>query len=212
MAERVLVLAPHPDDETIGCGGTLCQHIERKDSVEVVFLTSGELGLREAPKEEAHRVREAEAHKACAALGISKLHFLRLPDWELNENTEAALKALTPVLERANPTLIYLPHPQESHPDHAATLPLTLESCEKANLTGVKLFTYEVWSPFRTCDSVVDISSYMDRKLEALSHYVSQLNDRDYIQATKGLGAYRAALWKRGAYAEAFGIVASDQG
>ena len=61
---NVLVVAPHPDDETIGCGGTLCLHQQRGDRVVVVFLTSGELGLKHLPPQEAWTIREKEANAA----------------------------------------------------------------------------------------------------------------------------------------------------
>jgi LmbE family N-acetylglucosaminyl deacetylase len=58
---RVLVISPHPDDEAIGCGGTLCEHIAQGDQVRVFFLTSGEKGGHGRGEAEFARVREAEA-------------------------------------------------------------------------------------------------------------------------------------------------------
>ena len=68
---NVLVVAPHPDDESIGCGGTICLHAGRGDRVAAVFLTSGECGLSDMPKLEATRMREREAEEAAGILGIS---------------------------------------------------------------------------------------------------------------------------------------------
>ena len=63
---NIMVIAPHPDDESIGCGGTICLHTAKGDHVSVVFLTSGELGLKHLPPEEAWKIREQEAAKAAA--------------------------------------------------------------------------------------------------------------------------------------------------
>src|SRR4051812_24596047 len=81
VPETVVVIAPHPDDESIGCGGAILSHTGRGDRVHVVFLTSGELGLKHLKVEEAWNIRESEARAAAGILGISQLTFLRQPDW-----------------------------------------------------------------------------------------------------------------------------------
>ena len=115
---NVLVLAPHPDDETIGCGGTLCLHRQRGDRTIVVCLTSGELGLKHLPRRKAWAIREKEARVAAKILDVAKVYFLRQPDWMLGDHVEAAGNALRPVLEREQPQIIYLPHEGDGHPDH----------------------------------------------------------------------------------------------
>src|SRR6185369_9154168 len=117
---NVLVIAPHPDDETIGCGGSILLHVEQGDRVVAVFLTSGELGLKHLSPAEAWRIREGEARRAGRRLGLAALHFLRQPDWYLNKNTRKAAAALRPIIRNEAPRLIYLPHPAEWHPDHKA--------------------------------------------------------------------------------------------
>jgi N-acetylglucosamine malate deacetylase 1 len=119
---KILVIAPHPDDESIGCGGAASLHAQRGDCVSVVFLTSGELGLKKLPREEAWHIREAEARGACKVLGVSEPQFLRLPDWMLGDDVAGAAAKLASVLGPIAPELIYLPHPNEWHPDHRASL------------------------------------------------------------------------------------------
>src|SRR5437879_10762010 len=116
----VLVIAPHPDDESIGCGGTLRLHSARGDRIVAVFLTSGELGLKHLPRKRAWRIREREARQAAKILGLSKLIFLHLPDWLVGNDLRRAADALRPALKRESPELIYLPHPVAWHPDHKA--------------------------------------------------------------------------------------------
>src|SRR5438093_6042513 len=82
---NVLVVVPHPDDESIGCGGTICLHGARGDRVTAVFLSSGELGLKALPPEDAKRAREDEAKRAAAVLGLASTTFLRYPDWHVGE-------------------------------------------------------------------------------------------------------------------------------
>src|SRR5687767_14009327 len=117
---NVLVIAPHPDDEAIGCGGGICLHIAKGERVTAVFLTSGELGLKHLECGEACKIREAEARAAAKILGISQVDFLGQPDWTLGDHVEAAAAVLAPILSRERPQIIYAPHSNEWHPDHKA--------------------------------------------------------------------------------------------
>src|SRR5829696_176350 len=142
----VLVIAPHPDDECIGCGGAICRHVQRGDQVHVVFLTSGELGLKELPREQAWNIREQEAREAAKVLQLSSVEFLRCPDWTLGDAIPLATDKLVPVLQRLAPQLIYLPHPQEWHPDHKAAFKAALAALGALTPNGSaapKLFGYE---------------------------------------------------------------------
>src|SRR5262249_55735949 len=108
MAETILVVAPHPDDEAIGCGGMICLHRRRGESVHVVFLTSGERGLPDTPAEVVIALREEEARAAGKVLGVSGIDFLRLPDLGVGEHIEQGAELLRKVLEARRPNLIYL--------------------------------------------------------------------------------------------------------
>jgi len=199
---NVLVLAPHPDDETIGCGGSLRLHVERGDRVAVVFLTSGELGLDHLPPVEAHRIRETEAEAAAQILGLHALSFLRLPDWQLGENLDAGRSTLSPFIEREQPGLIYVPHPGEWHPDHRATFSMLAAALPSA---PPEIRCYEVWTPLAVHSEVEDITSTIAHKLRAIRCYQSQLATFRYDRSARGLAAYRGALASRTRYAEVFG-------
>jgi LmbE family N-acetylglucosaminyl deacetylase len=207
MPEKVLVIAPHPDDEAIGCGGMICLHRGRGDPVRVAFLTSGERGLPGLPEEAVRSLREAEAEAAGAVLGVERIDFLRLPDMGLDENVGVAAERLRRVLEMGPPDLIYLPHPEESHPDHAAALPIT-----RAAVVGLaappELRAYEVWNPMTRHGWVEDVSAVMARKLRAIRCYRSQLDQMRYDRAARGLALYRGAMAAGSRYAEAFAYVA----
>jgi N-acetylglucosamine malate deacetylase 1 len=204
---NVLVIAPHPDDECIGCGGTISLHIKRGDTISAVFLTSGELGLKNLAKEEAWCIREAEAKRAGKILGLSELHFLRCRDWFLGEEIEIAATALAPILQRNQPELIYLPHEKEWHPDHKVCLPIVREAVARGNISPPKIRAYEIWTPLSECDHVENISETMSRKLKALRCHRSQLEEFDYVAAVRGLNQFRGALAGKCKYAEVFASV-----
>jgi LmbE family N-acetylglucosaminyl deacetylase len=196
---NVLVLAPHPDDETLGCGGALCLHSAKGDRVAVVFLTSGELGLKHLPKEEAWKIREAEARTAAKILGVNELEFLRCRDWELNGDLSQPLDRLRPIIERERPDLIYLPHPLEWHPDHRAVIRIVEQLEVNAELRG-----YEVWSPMPEHDHVIDITAVWERKLSALRCHASQLATWPYERGMHGLAQFRGAMAGRCEFGEVF--------
>ena len=201
---NILVIAPHPDDETIGCGGTLCLHTARGDRVVVVFLTSGELGLKHLAREKAWQVRESEANRAARNLGITGLEFLRLPDWMVGEHVQNGARLLSPILRRETPQLIYLPHSAEWHPDHQAASPLLRAALKRSRIARPALRAYEVWTPLQEYDHVENISQVMARKLRALRAHRSQLDEFDYERAIRGLNQYRGALAGKYRYAEVF--------
>jgi LmbE family N-acetylglucosaminyl deacetylase len=206
MAERVLVLAPHPDDEAIGCGGAICLHRQHGDPVRVAFLTSGEQGLGDLPAAEVHAIREAEARAAAAVLDVDRIDFLRLPDQGLDRNLERGAGRLVELVTEARPDLIYLPHPGEAHPDHEAVLPMIRLALTRlpAGVARPELRGYEIWSPMTRFGWVEDISEVMDRKLQAVRCYRSQLRLFRYDIAIRGLNRYRGILAAGSRYAEAF--------
>jgi LmbE family N-acetylglucosaminyl deacetylase len=201
---NVLVIAPHPDDESIGCGGALCLHAQRGDRVTAVYLTSGELGLKHLPRHDAWLTREREAAQAAKILGIAKLFFLRLADWFVSDAVEKGAAKLRPILKRAKPDLVYLPHEHEWHPDHKAALPILRAALKDNRIAAPRLRAYEVWTPLTAHDHVDDISAVMPRKLRALRAHKSQLQEFDYVRAVSGLNQFRGALMARRPFAEVF--------
>jgi LmbE family N-acetylglucosaminyl deacetylase len=207
---NILVLAPHPDDETIGCGGTLCLHEQRGDRVIVAYLTSGELGLKKLPCRKAWAVREKEARAAAKILGVAKVYFLRQPDWMLQDHLAVAAEVLRPVLQLEKPQVIYLPHESDAHPDHRASLHILRLALRPLNGVRPELRAYEVWTPLPAHDRLEDISRVMPRKLRALRAHASQLDEFDYERAVRGLNAFRGELAARTRYAEVFRTMSLD--
>jgi LmbE family N-acetylglucosaminyl deacetylase len=200
------VLAPHPDDEAIGCGGTICLRGQQGHEVRVVFLTSGERCSDDLPPETIRALREAEAERACRVLAVARFEFFRLPDLSLGENVERAAEQLRPLLQEWAPGVIYLPHPGEAHPDHEAVLPI-VRAALTPPLIGTarpELWGYEVWSPLPRYGWVEDVSAVMGCKLLAVRCYESQLRLFRYDWAVRGLNRHRGVLGAGSRYAEAF--------
>lgn len=202
---RILVLAPHPDDEAIGCGGTLCRHVQAGDVVHVVFLTSGEKGGHGRTEAETISVREQESRDAANILGITRLEFWHEPDGDLRA-TPAAIEKMRAKLKSFRPDVIYVTHDREMHPDHRGALRLLLRAFKGAAGKRPDVLMYEVWTPTQKLDEIVDISPFLKTKLAAVRAYRSQCAVVGFVEAVRGLNRYRGELhsWPGGDYAEVF--------
>ncbi|HEV8676407.1 MAG TPA: PIG-L deacetylase family protein [Methylomirabilota bacterium] len=203
-AGRVLVLAPHPDDETIGCGGILALHRAQGDPVRVVFLTDGGAGdpAGHYPAERYVAIRQAEARRACGVLGVTDLEFWAYPDGKLGTVAELSERLLA-ALGGFTPKTVYSPSSRELHPDHGAA-GARVEALHRARRLGAAIYAYEIWAAIEPTH-VIDVSAVVEQKLAALAEYPSQLRYNDYRPKMLGLNTYRTLTLPPGArYAEAF--------
>jgi LmbE family N-acetylglucosaminyl deacetylase len=212
-AERAVVLAPHMDDETIGCGGAVARHVKAGGSVHVVFLTDGRHGssrlqaltgeARRAEEIKVVELRKQEARRALDKLGVRSLTFLDVEDGTLDADKNVAGR-LREVLQAQRPGIVYVPCYLEQHPDHFAASRLLLEATRDSGLK-FQCMAYEVWTPlFPNC--LVRIDDVVELKKSALAEYRSQLADLDYLHTSLALNAYRSAGFSEhyGRYAEAY--------
>ncbi|HJW30878.1 MAG TPA: PIG-L family deacetylase [Saprospiraceae bacterium] len=198
---KVLVLAPHPGDDILGCGGTIILHRQLGHSVDILYLTNGEKGVPGANPNKAGELRKSEALKAAMHLGMDEknLHFMHLPDGDLINHSGSNYE-FRQILEHANPQVIYLPSFVEKHRDLYATNVLL-----KNNLIqGCDIAAYEIWTP-HIPNRLVNISPVIEQKRMAMSEHASQLKELAYLEASIGLNRFRAGMYSVGIqYAEAF--------
>ncbi|CAN5191970.1 hypothetical protein BH20ACT8_BH20ACT8_21700 [soil metagenome] len=202
----VLVLAPHPDDETIGAGGTIARHAARGDEVVVVVATSGEATTGGRIRHGSGRLaaaREAECRAACVDLGVTMAPvFCRLPDGRLGEAVDELAGALAE--QGAHASVVYAPTVLDPHRDHRAANAALVRAGLRAEVLG-----YEVWSP-APVDVLVDVGEVWADKERALRRYATALASVDYVRAAAGLAAYRSASCGLGGVGWAEGFVRLD--
>ena len=197
---RVLVFAPHMDDETIGCGGTLARHVAAGSRVSVVFFTDGRYGdpaLAELSGE-ARRERELEliagrkqeAEHALSILGVQEHRFLDERDGSLASHA-ALVARVRQLIEEFQPEYVYLPFFLDHHPDHRAVTRILLDATAGTQIDFICV-AYEVWAPLWP-NTLVRIDGELDTKRRALLEYRSQVAHCDYVHHSLGLNAYRAA-------------------
>lgn len=205
--KRVIVISPHPDDEAIGCGGTIAAHVHNGDVVHVIFLTSGEKGGHGKSAKETIEIREGEAKAAAAILNISEPAFWREPDGNF-QASETNIARLVNTIEQFKPDVIYVPHHNEEHKDHKAAALLVERSLIRLNATTETpvVYMYEVWTPIQKMDHIEDISSYVEIKRKAIQAHKSQCAVMNFEEAILGLNRYRGEMhsWPGGDYAEVF--------
>lgn len=214
---NILVVAPHPDDDIIGCGGSIASHIKQGNHVTVVYVTSGDAGNLEYPKKTLAALREKEVHAAAKVMGIHDVQFLRHSDGyvELTRNT---LIELTTLIRAVKPHTVYLPHAEDGHSDHRATYQIVVEAIKRSAMNSFQeckgephevqtVLGYEVWSPLSKFEYVVNISEHMDLKIRALEEHKSQLASVNYTDAVKALNRYRGVMSGKGDYCECFQVL-----
>jgi len=203
------VISPHPDDESIGCGGAIRGHVVEGVSVRVVFLTSGEKGGHGRSPAETIRIREIEAKAAARVLGVESVEFWHEPDGDVCASG-ALVARLGDLLRQWRPQVIYVPHDQEMHPDHRAACRLVRRAVNMAfpRIHRPTVMQFEVWTPLQGIDHIVDVSRYMKVKMAAIRAYRSQCAVMRLDEAILGLNRYRGEMhsWPGGDYAEVFTI------
>lgn len=201
-ARCVLVLAPHPDDEVFGCGGTLVQMRAAGAKVVEIILTSGDRAGDAT-------VRESESCEASHVLGLSTPQFWRLPDREVAV-TPLLLTKLSDSFSEHDVDLVLAPSPWEVHPDHRATCQLAVEAVNKA-AKPVRLGFYEVGVPLRP-NCLCDITAWVPTKRQAMHCFASQMALQDYGEQVLALNRYRSYTLGLGVtHAEAFWFPALNQ-
>ena len=180
----VLVVAPHPDDEVLGCGGVIARHVASGDDVYVAIVSKGAAEVY--PPELVARVRE-ESLLANQALGTKRLLFLDFPAPRLDGVPAASLaSAIRDVVVQVRARTVYLPHHGDLHGDHKAVYWATLvASRPNGGFYPARVLCYETpseteWGAPIPSDAFVptvfvDVSRYLDVKQQAMKCYRSQL-------------------------------------
>lgn len=193
----LLVLAPHPDDGELGCGGTLARAKAEGLSTGILDLTRGEMGSKGTPQERAKEVEEASR-----ILGLDYRGNLGLPDGGLGDVLEQRLE-LAQALRQLKPRIVLAPLEADRHPDHTAASRLAvaavhLAGLRKAPLAGEphrveRLFFYPGNHPF-TPSFLVKISAFIDQWEQAVLAYRSQFAGEGVSETVgpKGVEARKA--------------------
>jgi|SRR5690625_215429 len=198
---KILVFAPHNDDEVLGVGGTIAKHVAKGDEVYICEVTIGK------NKERAQLIK-AEAEAAHKVLGVKKTFFLDFPVVALSNLPAIELnKAIHRIVQDIRPVITYIPHKGDMHTDHAVVAESAMVSLRPVDSPQIKeIYVYETLSETEwNIPSVenwfipnvyVDITETIDTKLKAMECYQSQLYDFPHprsLQAIESLSELRGS-------------------
>lgn len=197
--DRILVFAPHPDDEIIGCGGYLALKQAELAAVRVIVVSDGALGY--SPLQRCQPgLRQQESRFGLAKLQIKDVRFWDYSDGSIPLNGEIINAYLQAVID-FRPNRIMLPAPGEAHPDHRRVTRGVIRALE-GKWAG-DLWFYETTQPAPFVNAIIDISATIEAKLQALAAHVSQLAQYDYIGHCDSLARMRGIASGR-THGEAF--------
>ena len=206
---NVVVIAPHPDDEVLGCGGTIFNHTSRGDSVFVIVATNAALGAPELYSQKGTDFVRKEALLAHKILGVEHTVFLDFPAPALNAYPEYKISLqLSELIKKYAPDYLYLPHPGDLHQDHRAIYRAALvASRPNCGVNLVNIYCYETlseteWSPYNehqqfSPNHFIDITKSFDKKIEAMHCYKTQLKQSPHPRSESGilsLANYRGGI------------------
>ena len=198
--QRFLVLAPHPDDEVFGCGGTLARLCARGAFVQAVVFTDG--AGRSNDRVTTTLTRQQESQQAAALLGLPSPRFLSYDDRGLQYG-EALVSRIAELINQYQVDALVAPSALEVHPDHYALALAAAEAVRRCPGV-VALYAYEVGAAIRP-DILVDITPVIAKKAAAMACFVSELKYQAYDQHIAGLNRYRSYTLSQGEHAaEAF--------
>jgi LmbE family N-acetylglucosaminyl deacetylase len=205
-AGSVLAVAPHFDDEVLGCGGLLAQLTAAGAVARVLFLTDGGGGGEAVADREAYsRRRYEEGSRACEVLGLAGCDCLGLPDGALDQHLDAVASGLRRALLTQRPDLLLVPSPLELSRDHRAAFaalhrllgPLREGYPDLEPFRGLRVLVYEVNHPAYP-DLLVDVSAEALVLERAMAVYASQEERHPYWNAGLGLRRFRTLTLEPG--------------
>ncbi len=209
---NILIIAPHPDDEVLGCGGTIAKHVTAGDKVHLCIMTKGEEQYYGA---QMLIEKRAEILQVADFLGITKVHFCDFTAAHLDTIAQNQINhKLREIIEEIKPEILFIPHQGDLHRDHQLTFQCAMVAAKFILSPDLKkIYSYETLSESEQSSqyfqqfiptTYVNITAQLHQKLEALTLYTTELREYPHPRSVKA-AEYKAR--SRGAEA---GIEAAE--
>ncbi len=195
--DRILIIAPHPDDECIGVGGLLLKYAKQCD---VWILTDGAAGKQDVSIDYIVNRRKSEFIAEMELLNIHNYRMFNIADGTLQNNLECLCKENLSCY-----TKIFVTNKNDIHLDHRAAYKAVKKALLFQKLNHIELYQYEITEPISYASHMLDISDVIDLKMDLISLHGSQMALFDYCCIAKSINSYRAATMQmRNSYVEVY--------
>ena len=215
---KVLVVAPHPDDETLGCGGTIFRHKVAGDDIYWLIVTG--ISQDDGWEEKVVKKRDNEIDAVAEKYGFSDVFNLRLPTTKMDTLPVSDLiEEISNVYKKVEPDIIYMPFAYDVHTDHqiiAKALQSTLKWFRYPHIKKVYMYETPSETEFNFVENrvfrpnvFVNISLYLDDKIKVMNIYESEIEDSPFPRSEKTLRSLATFRGSQSGYeaAEAFELV-----
>ena len=215
MSHKILIIAPHPDDEVLGCGGTIAKYSKKGNEIYLCIVTKA---YTPDWSEEFLKNRPKEIKKSNKILGIKKTYFLDFPTVKLDTIPQKELNSvILKVIQEVGPEVLYIPHEGDLNKDHRLVFEAALVAVRPTSRLVKRILSYETLSETEG-GSVIkvfipnvyeDIAETFNIKIEAMKYYKSEIKEFPH---PRSLEAIKVLAEKRGSesgikFAEAFMLI-----
>lgn len=207
--KKALILAPHMDDDIVGCGGTIHMMGQAGTEISILYITNGCYGNSKMQYDgQLGNIRKSEAESAAhyiAGEKCKKIFYLDICDTSVLKHIDET-NVLEKILMNDEYDAVFVPYVLDIHPDHRASNYLLVNALEQiGQINKMTMYFYEVWVPLIP-NFVVDITSCFSEKCSAMKMHKSQTSTKKYLNMISCMNGYRASFAERNEmlYAEAF--------
>jgi LmbE family N-acetylglucosaminyl deacetylase len=216
--KKILVIAAHPDDEVLGCGGTLLKHATNNDKILLLFATDGESSRRSGSKKILYRKKQAS--KVARIINAQTPVFLNFPDNQLDKiNILEIAKIFANIVHRFKPDIIYTHHYNDLNIDHRLTFEATMIACRPLVESSVtEIYCFEILSStgWRGISNLafkpnvyVDIKDYIRKKIDLMKIYEKEIRPSPHPRSVESINARAISRGSEVSlsYAESFELI-----
>jgi LmbE family N-acetylglucosaminyl deacetylase len=194
--KKVLVLAPHPDDELVGCGGTLLKLASLGAEIHIIQMTEGvtSKGLFYEAGSEKRKIRWEEARRVANVFNFKQYYWKTGPDTKLKNSSKEQAR-LNDLMDEIKPDLIFVPARTDLHEEHCLAFAIYYEVIKNKNfIVNPLMLSYPVWGALHEITHFAEVNEFSNQVLEAMYLYETAMRPQDYNKRILAIWAYQGQL------------------